>query len=249
MLVENTKTLLNLDGANIKELKRIDGKLAVVKHPIQEGLYDTVGEVMYYRLAKFLGVPCCEADFVNGDTNLSYSVIDEGLKNKLISADEFLNTSGSCKVVFERLKQLGVSNICLYQYLQMLALDVTTRQIDRNLTNYSFYFKNMDDYSSVELYPLYDNGLCLFSTGGFKEDLDFRSSDRSTREDFVDLIVSNNYLFAENMSVFFYKVLTVDKLMKIWSGVPLEFDTGVSLESVCNWVIRSYNDLKCEILR
>ena len=47
--------------------------------------------------------------------------------------------------------------------------DVITRQMDRNYTNFSFYKSN----GILQFYRLYDNGLSLFASSRYKEDLDW----------------------------------------------------------------------------
>lgn len=54
----STLSQLNLEGANIKELLRYNGELVVVKKPLQDNCYDNISEVLAYKIAVLLGVPC-----------------------------------------------------------------------------------------------------------------------------------------------------------------------------------------------
>jgi hypothetical protein len=52
--------------------------------------------------------------------------------------------------------------------LRMGLFDVITRQMDRNYTKFSFYKSN----GILQFYGLYDNGLSLFASSRYREDLD-----------------------------------------------------------------------------
>ncbi|MDR3586773.1 MAG: hypothetical protein P4L59_15875 [Desulfosporosinus sp.] len=164
----NTLSQLNLEGANIKELLRYNGELVVVKKPLQDNCYDNISEVLAYEIADLIGVPCARAGLL--DDERAYSVIDERVKDNLVHACDLLKLDeGSVYDIYDKLERINVNEKIKFRFLQMLLFDVLIRQVDRNMTNFSFIIID----KCLDMYGLYDNGLSLFSTTKFKSALNF----------------------------------------------------------------------------
>lgn len=229
----STLTNINLDGANIKETKRFNDKLIVAKERIQENCYDNVCEVITYKLACILGVPCCEAGLLKD--NRAYSVVDENLFRNIEHACEFVGLDdGLISEVWAKFIKLGVDNKFLESILQMHLFDILTRQLDRNLTNFSI-IKN----KPVKLYPLYDNGLCLFSTTKFKSSLEFVNRSGENSSDVIDFCKSK--MMELNVSnVFKQKLMYKDVLQIIEHYKELMHNKP---EELADWVIRQQENI------
>lgn len=182
LTLNTTKTILNIDGACEKDLFRIDGNLCIVKRPLQHNTYDCLSEEICYRLAKRLGVDCAPAGYIKDD--LCYSIIDES--KDLIHAGDLVNLdSGSLEDFYNKLKRLPkVTTKLKLDVLRMGLFDLITRQLDRNFTNFSFYYEG----DNLRMYQLYDNGLSLFSSSRFIVSLDFNLG-RTKSSDQLNFIV------------------------------------------------------------
>lgn len=237
MIVLPTKTALSLEGANEKRSVSVDGKLALVKKPIQENCYDTWVELMVYRVAQFLGVPCCEAGMLNSVE--SYSVVDRSVRTNLVEAGEFLNlSSDKFTDVLETMQKSRIGDCVIEAYLRQTLFDLLTRQLDRNLTNFSFVKSSV-----VSLYPLYDNGLALFSTTTVADALEFRSVVGDVSTGVLNALVE----VASDRDLGYYDLiknkLTAGVLSELWGDCPEVFVNGNKKEDLICWVIRQQDTL------
>lgn len=138
--------------------KRIrDNKIGMVKKSVSPDGYDNINEVLCYHLGKLFGVRVCEA------STESYS----GSNHWVISIYEYdisKDTITSCKNAFgvENFhKRFSMSSLkkmfgqeAVDDFGRMVIFDTITHQTDRHIRNFSFFNNRM--------YPLYDNGRCLF---------------------------------------------------------------------------------------
>lgn len=234
--IKDTLTKLNLDGANVKELKRMGRKLVVIKEPIQLNCTDNISEVMVYKLAKKMEIPCAEAGLLN-DKRV-YSVVDETVKDSLISADEFLKIDdGSIADVYSRLCRLPVSRIVKIAFLRMTLFDILTRQIDRNMTNFSFIVKG----KTIKLYQLYDNGLSLFSTSSFSKKLNFMTRTRDYSNDVIDFCAKESANLHTSLKTLLKKKITKKDLLSLWKNY--KGDTKNNLVDIIDWVLSQQDNI------
>lgn len=235
MNIKGTNTIINLDGANVKECLNIDGKLCIAKYPIQDSCYDTWAEVMCYSLSSVLGISCCEAGILTD--NRSYSVVDRQLRTHLVDANKFLAISdSSLDKVYYAMKIIKLSDFVIIDWIKKAWFDVLTRQLDRNLTNFMFVYKNRDK-STATLYPLFDNGLSLFSTTRFKQEHEFRSASGSSLSELIEILVQLTKRYELSFLDIFLVKLTNEKLNYIWRAIPDKFINGNFKKDIINWVI------------
>jgi len=142
------------EGYNIKRYGVYNGKYGIYKQRISPLTTDVESEIAVYKLAEKLGIPCCPAYMIDGNTMFSEFVYD--------FAEEYI-------VHFRRLFD-GARSDNEYQNLinirsqykediiKMLILDFITRQDDRHLSNIAIKISKEGE----SFYPLYDNGRSLF---------------------------------------------------------------------------------------
>jgi len=236
MVIKSTGSLLNVEGANEKELMNIDGKLCVVKRNLQENCYDAYAEAMIFKLAEVLGVSCCEAGFIV-ELNSSYSVVDRAIRSYLVSADEFLGISNpSFQSVWKSLLSLGINKGTLTDYLRQTLFDILTRQLDRNLTNFNFIVQS-EDKTLARLYPLFDNGLSLFSTTKLTKDTTFRSISGESSDYILIKAIARSKELELSYSDFFAFKLNKDELTNLWADFPEVFINGNLKNDIIDWII------------
>lgn len=158
--------LLDLDksssgslGVNRKFLGRriCDNKKGVVKFPIHRYSFDCINEVLVSDLANLLGIKCCIAtkEIYQGNSSCIMSPFyNDGLfisAKQLVGTESFkeFNKLFNYKFILESFDENTLDD-----FYKMLFLDVITRQEDRHISNFGF--------TSTEMYPLFDNGRCLF---------------------------------------------------------------------------------------
>lgn len=213
--LSTTKALLNIDGACEKRLYRINGNLAIVKESLQDNTIDGVAEELVYCICRKLGVDCAPAQYLG--EGKCYSVIDEN--KELIHAGEFLKLdTNDVEIVVRKLKRMDVPRKTLVDYLRMVLVDLITVQLDRNMTNFSFYENN----GIVHLYRLYDNGLSLFSATRLNENLDFMYCKQKSSMVAFFVIKEMKKL---NVSNVFNGELTLDFLHDLFSKFKKEYLT------------------------
>ena len=226
-----TKAKLNIDGACNKDLARLKGNLCVVKERLQTNSYDNISEELAYEIAKKLGIECSPAGVLpNG---LCFSVIDE--TKDLIPANVLVELDqGSFEDFYKLfLKILSPSKTKL-DVLKMGLFDVITRQMDRNYTNFSFYKSN----GILQFYRLYDNGLSLFASSRYKEDLDCSLGYGETLESKLKFIIRE--LKKLNVEFVYYDILDKDFLEKISQSYSeyIKATNGNNITNVIDWVLK-----------
>ena len=157
-VTELSKVMSTL-GVGVKFLgQRIkDNKIGMVKKSTSLELYDNINEVLCYHLGKLFGVRVCEASFE----------VYKG-SNKWVMSHYEYDFGGtapeSCKDIFgldNFHNRFSIRNIeslfgieAVEDFNRMVIFDLLTNQTDRHVRNFAFYRNR--------LYPLYDNGRCLF---------------------------------------------------------------------------------------
>ena len=232
-----TKTKLNIDGACNKDLARIKGNLCVVKERLQTNSYDNIAEEVAYEIAKRLGIECSPAGALpNG---LCFSVIDE--TKDLIPANVLVGLDqGSFEDFYKLFLKIKSPNKTKLDVLKMGLFDVITRQMDRNYTNFSFYKTN----GILQLYRLYDNGLSLFASSRYKEDLDCSLGYGETLQSKLNFIVRE--LKKINVKFAFYDRLDKDFLEKISQSYSeyIKDTNGNNLLNVIDWVLKQQSQVE-----
>ena len=226
-----TKTKLNIDGACNKDLARLKGNLCVVKERLQTNSYDNVSEELAYEIAKKLGIECSPAGVLQD--GLCFSVIDE--TKDLIPANVLINLDqGSFEDFYKLFLKIPSPTRTKLDVLKMGLFDVITRQMDRNYTNFSFYKSN----GIVQFYRLYDNGLSLFASSRYREDLDCSLGYGETLDSKLRFIVRE--LKKLNVEFIFYDRLDKDFLEKISQSHSeyIKNANGNDLANVIDWVLK-----------
>lgn len=224
-----TLTNLSVEGANKKQIKRCKGKLVVVKERLQDGTYDTEAEAMIYDLARYLGVPCAPACLLSDGR--ATSEVDESVMNKLVHALDFLKIEeASIEDIWTKMEFRQLHRDVFEDFSVKTIFDILTRQLDRNLTNFSFIVD-----TNVKLYRLYDNGLSLFSTTKINNSNIFRMRTGEMSDDVLDFILSKNNSDITNF------IANLDKsiLLSIWE--PYRNRIGNNLDELIDWVINQRN--------
>ncbi|MBU3160031.1 hypothetical protein KPL37_09730 [Clostridium frigoris] len=226
-----TKTKLNIDGACNKDLARIKGNLCVVKERLQNNSYDNISEELVYEISKRLGIECSPAGVLpNG---LCFSVIDE--TKDLIPANSLIGLDqGSFEDFYKIFLKIPSPRKTKLDVLKMGIFDVITRQMDRNYTNFSFYKSN----GILQLYRLYDNGLSLFASSRYRENLDCSLGYGETLESKLKFIVRE--LKRLNVEFVFYDRVSKDFLEKISQSYLeyIEATNGNKFINVIEWVLK-----------
>lgn len=133
-----------------------DGKIGILKRRFGDNTFDSINEVICWKLGKLFGVEVCEASFeyFKGE-ELVMSIYD-------VLQPEFV----SCKTAFSKpgkefYKTFNKKEIesrfgerAFIDFKRMIIFDLLTRQEDRHINNFGFVSDGM--------YPLYDNGRSLF---------------------------------------------------------------------------------------
>ena len=226
-----TKTKLNIDGACNKDLARLKGNLCVVKERLQTNSYDNVSEELAYEIAKKLGIECSPAGVLQD--GLCFSVIDE--TKDLIPANILIGLDqGSFEDFYKLFLKIPSPTRTKLDVLKMGLFDVITRQMDRNYTNFSFYKSN----GIVQFYRLYDNGLSLFASSRYREDLDCSLGYGETLDSKLRFIVRE--LKKLNVEFIFYDRLDKDFLEKISQSHSeyIKNANGNDLANVIDWVLK-----------
>ncbi|MGH4050167.1 MAG: hypothetical protein ACREVX_02255 [Clostridium sp.] len=229
--LNETKTRLNIDGACNKDLARIKGNLCVVKERLQTNSYDNISEELAYEIAKRLGIECSPAGAL--PRGLCFSVIDE--TKDLIPANVLIRLDqGSFEDFYKLFLKIKSPSKTKLDVLKMGLFDVITRQMDRNYTNFSFYKTN----EILQFYRLYDNGLSLFASSRYKENLDCSLGYGETLESKLRFIVRE--LKKLNVEFVFYDRLNKDFLEKISQSYSFDIEAtnGNNLDNVIDWVLK-----------
>lgn len=146
--------------------KRIrDNKKGIAKQSISSNKYDNINEVVCYELGKLFGVNVCEASLetYKGANDWVVSVIDEEKEGSLRSAADVFSTSKFMdRFSINSIQKLYGKSV-VDDFNRMVIFDTLVRQTDRHINNFAFCNNGM--------YPLYDNGRCLFWDTAILEDI------------------------------------------------------------------------------
>ena len=150
------------------------------------------------------------------------------LSNVLIGLDQ-----GSFEDFYKLFLKIPSPTRTKLDVLKMGLFDVITRQMDRNYTNFSFYKSN----GIVQFYRLYDNGLSLFASSRYREDLDCSLGYGETLESKLRFIVRE--LKKLKVEFVFYDRLDKDFLEKISQSHAdyIKNANGNNITDVIEWVL------------
>ena len=183
-----------------------------------------------------LGIPCARAGLL--DDERAYSVIDERVKNNLVHACDLLKLDeGSVYDIYDKLERINVNARIKFRFLQMLLFDVLTRQVDRNMTNFSFIIID----KCLDMYELYDHGLSLFSTTKFKPDLNFLMRTRDYSEDVLDFCIKKSNGLHFKLKDLLPKQVSFEELKNIM--YPFESRINNSVDDICHWVVSQQDNI------
>ena len=170
---------------------------------------------------------------------MSFSVIDE--TKDLIPANVLIGLDqGSFEDFYTLFLKVPSPTRTKLDVLKMGLFDVITRQMDRNYTNFSFYKSN----GIVQFYRLYDNGLSLFASSRYREDLDCSLGYGETLESKLRFIVRE--LKKLNIEFVFYDRLDKYFLEKISQSHAeyIKNTNGNDLENVIEWVLKQQTNVE-----
>lgn len=164
---------------------------------------------------------------------LCFSVIDK--TKDLIPANVLIELDqGSFEDFYKLFLKILSPRRTKLDVLRMGLFDVITRQMDRNYTNFSFYKSN----GILQFYRLYDNGLSLFASSRYKEDLDCSLGYGETLESKLRFILRE--LKKLNVEFVFYDKLDknfLDKISESYSEY-IKATNGNKLTDVVDWVLK-----------
>ena len=146
------------DGCNVKRYGVYDGHYGIYKNRLHPLSTDVESEVAVYKLAKRLGVPCCEA--VQTDENTVFSKFEYNFSKEQIIHFRRLFEDGERASDNELVNLINKRPYYRNDFYRMIFLDFITRQDDRHSSNFAV---KIDHETKIEsFYPLYDNGRSLF---------------------------------------------------------------------------------------
>lgn len=188
------KNKADYEGSTAKYECVINNERGLFKERMSMQSKDNVMEQVAYEIAQLLNVSCCKASCRKSNGIIGsfsrYEVVD--LNNvqtysKLIGKEELFADK-----LIERTIKLCNNNINTFvkQLYQYIIFDFIMGQHDRHLENLSVYKKKKE----IVWYPLYDNGLCCFSTYANDASIDclkrgFYSSRMGQSDDIIEAII------------------------------------------------------------
>lgn len=180
--IKDLKEIMSTVGVGKKFLgRRIrDNRIGMVKTSVSPFLYDNINEVMCFELGKLFGVPVCEASFETYQRNnsLVISLFNYDYnKESIISCKKLFGTTNFHKRFTMSNLEKMISKDAVDGFNRMVIFDLIINQRDRHINNFSFFKGN--------LYPLYDNGRCLFWDTSNLEDI--------KEEDLVSTFYTNEH--------------------------------------------------------
>lgn len=143
------------EGQNIKRYGVSKGRYGIYKERLSPLTTDVESEIAVYRLAKRIGVPCCNC--WQTDVNTMFSAFEYDFSKEYIVHFRRLIKKRRYRNDLKNLMSARPEYIDFFA--KMIALDFITRQDDRHLSNLAV---KIDDSGKEEIYPLYDNGRSLF---------------------------------------------------------------------------------------
>lgn len=225
--VNKTDTIINLEGANEKYLVRVNGKLAVMKKPIQDNTSDNYSEIMVMKLANMLNIPCCDV-LLYEDCVLS--IFSDLWQIKVDIENMYNMTNCDSDTLLNKIWTSAHDKSLVNKVASILIFDVITRQLDRNTTNLALC---VVDSKPIDVYPLYDNGLSLFSTIPVNNNTNF-----STILGTADEIIETCKLY--DCSDLIKNELDENILKDLWEDIPEVLPNGNKLDDIIKWVINEF---------
>ena len=146
------------DGCNIKRYGVYNGNYGIYKNRLHPLSTDVESEVAVYKLAKRIGVPCCEA--VQTDENTVFSKFQYNFSTEQIVHFRQLFKDGERKSENELENLITKRPEYENDFYKMVFLDFLTLQDDRHLSNFAIKINHQTKTESF--YPLYDNGRSFF---------------------------------------------------------------------------------------
>lgn len=242
LTIRKTLKQFNIDGACKKDIYRLNGKLVIIKEILQENSYDNISEELVYDIATKLGIDCAPAGIL--EDSKSFSEIDE-TKDLEHASKVFNLDSGSFEDICVKMSKLKLNRAVRINILRMGILDLLTRQMDRNLTNFSFYKVN----ANYQMYRLYDNGLSLFSTVRFNQNLEYNlgfgetSLTKLRRICFELKRLGTMQLFPNRLTQAF-----LEKITKPYKDAIFK-KNGNKVEDIIDWVLRMQELIESELIK
>ena len=157
--IDELKELMTNTGVGKKFLgyRKKDNRVGMVKHSVSPNLYDNINEVMSYELGKLFDVPVCEASFETYKRNNHYviSIYEYNYETEKIESGKtkFGTDNFHSRFTIKNIEKF-IGPEAVIGFNKMVLFDLITNQTDRHISNFAFF--------KGKLYPLYDNGRCLF---------------------------------------------------------------------------------------
>lgn len=156
--IRELKNIMTTTGVGKKFLARRirDGKVGMAKVSVTSQGYDNINEVVCYELGKLFGVRACEASFetYNDDDYVISIYAYNYEKENIHTCLSVFGTDNFHKRFNMRNLEKMYGREVVDDFNRMVIFDLLVRQTDRHIGNFAFY--------KDRLYPLYDNGRCLF---------------------------------------------------------------------------------------
>ena len=226
------------EGYNIKRYGVYNNRYGIYKQRINPLTTDSESEIAVCKLAKLLGVPCCDTERI--DSNTIFSKFEYDFAKEYIVHFRRLLKDNRGNNEYQNL--ISVRPQYQKEIAQMIALDFITRQDDRHLSNIAV--KISADGESF--YPLYDNGRSLFyedteeTVAKAIKDIKAYSTSfglSGTYYDYVTEIANNGVSFSKLLNLDITKT-EIEKLL-IESGFK-----DYRLAGATTWICKSIELLK-----
>lgn len=216
----------SIDGAQEKKMYRSSaGTKFIEKEPFNSTSFDCIAEVVYSRFAEACGIPCCKVELLEDGKCRSY--FDKSAKHKKDADDVFpKNIQSTDDILLYVSHKFG--DIIRKKVLSMFIMDLFMRQQDRHLKNYGFI---VDEFNKVtDLYPLFDNGLCLFAVTDFSKSHGFRCYTGLSNDVLDDC---SKY----DCSRLFQHIPTKQELLQLWDNIPDTLSDTTTKSALVDWVL------------
>lgn len=156
--------VISPSGVNVKSYMFGKSSLGIAKKRLNAQSTDHLSELLCYRLAKLLDVPCCYCELYDNDTIFSQYEYDV-FKTSLLHARRYTDGADmNAETYRDFIKEYFPAFET--RILQMILFDFLTRQDDRHQSNWGIL---LSETGHEEFYKLYDNGRSLFWENGEAE--------------------------------------------------------------------------------
>lgn len=225
--LKDLKTVMTTVGVGRKFLgKRLkDSKIGMVKSSVSPFLYDNINEVLCFELGKLFNIPICEASFetYHKNNNLVISLYEYDYnKENIVSCKKLFGATNFHKRFTMSNLEKYVSKEAVEDFNKMVIFDLITNQHDRHINNFSFF--------KGKLYPLYDNGRCLF--------WDVSNLEKIKDEDLVSTFYTNEHGYGWS---YIDGVLGIEECRRL-------INCNVTYKEIESIVKKYYNEKRAKIL-